>query len=54
MRESETQQLYYMGKINCHYLALFLLICAALCQHVVAGGYEQTVAHLINVHVQVC
>ena len=47
MAESETEQLHYMCKINCHYLALFLLIRAAVCQHVLADGCEQAVVCLL-------
>lgn len=37
MHESGTPQLYYTCKINCHYLAPFLSICAAVCQHVLGA-----------------
>lgn len=48
MAESETQQLHYMCKINRHYLALFLLIRAAVRQHGLADGCEQTVVRAIS------
>lgn len=37
MHESGTPQLYYTCKINCHYLAPFLLIRAAVCQRVLGA-----------------